>query len=76
MCVCSSKACVTFETYGLNHDRELDQLDKVTYSVKAHESLINCIDGAGGVDCQSGPPEIVTGSRDGKSILEVTNDQS
>ena len=32
---------------------------------KAHGAIVNCIDGAGGVGCERGAPEIVTGSRDG-----------
>jgi WD repeat-containing protein 92 len=36
---------------------------KESYSVKAHEGIINTIDGAGGSGF--GPPEIVTGGRDG-----------
>jgi len=35
------------------------------YGVKAHESVINCIDGCGGAGVANGPPEIATGSRDG-----------
>lgn len=35
------------------------------YSVKAHTGIINAIDGCGGVGVGVGPPEIVTGSRDG-----------
>ena len=38
------------------------------FTVKAHDQIINCIDGAGGVGVQTGPPEIATGSRDGESI--------
>jgi hypothetical protein len=36
------------------------------YAVKAHDGIINCIDGMGGVGLQSGPPEIATASRDGE----------
>ncbi len=39
---------------------------KIFYSVKAHEALVNCIDGIGGLDVGNGAPEIVTGGRDGK----------
>lgn len=37
------------------------------YSVKAHKEIINTIDGVGGLGIGEGAPEIVTGSRDGKS---------
>jgi len=35
--------------------------------VRAHQQIINCVDGAGGGENQGqyGPPELVTGSRDG-----------
>jgi WD40 repeat protein len=36
------------------------------FRVKAHESIINCIDGVGGLGIGKGAPEIVTGSRDGR----------
>lgn len=35
------------------------------FSVKAHEKIINCIDGVAGLGIGRGAPEIVTGSRDG-----------
>ncbi len=35
------------------------------YSTKAHDSIINAIDGIGGLGIGGGAPEIVTGSRDG-----------
>ena len=35
------------------------------YSVKAHDGIINAIDGCGGTGMGTGAPEIVTGSRDG-----------
>ncbi|KAJ1501241.1 hypothetical protein HMI55_003488 [Coelomomyces lativittatus] len=35
------------------------------YESKAHSSIINCIDACGGNTNDYGPPEIVTGSRDG-----------
>lgn len=40
-------------------------MDKPVYSVKGHKSLINCIDGIGGLNVGYGAPELVTGSRDG-----------
>ena len=36
------------------------------FRVRAHESIINCIDGVGGLGIGKGAPEIVTGSRDGR----------
>ncbi len=35
-------------------------------SIKAHDQLINCIDGCGGSGVNTGPPEIATASRDGR----------
>lgn len=35
------------------------------YTTKAHQEIINCIDGVGGLGIGEGAPEIVTGSRDG-----------
>ena len=35
------------------------------FSVKAHEQIINCIDGVAGLGIGRGAPEIVTASRDG-----------
>lgn len=51
-----------------HYDGELSMLSleemKKTWTVKAHDSLINCSDGIGGT-IGSGAPEIVTGGRDG-----------
>lgn len=44
---------------------------KIFYSVKAHETLVNCIDGIGGLDIGYGAPEIVTGGRDGKFQFHI-----
>ena len=38
---------------------------KIFYTVKAHDAIVNCIDGVGGLDIGYGAPEIVTGGRDG-----------
>ncbi|KAG9416848.1 WD repeat-containing protein 92 [Aphanomyces cochlioides] len=35
------------------------------YSAQAHKSIINCIDGCGGLNIGYGAPELVTGGRDG-----------
>jgi len=37
---------------------------KETFTIKAHDTIINCIDGCGGLK-GAGAPEIATGSRDG-----------
>ncbi len=37
------------------------------YSAKAHSQIVNAIDGIGGLGIGGGAPELVTGSRDGKS---------
>ena len=42
------------------------------YNVKGHQSIINCIDGIGGLGIGNGAPEIVTGSRDGRLIVVIT----
>ncbi|XP_037951972.1 WD repeat-containing protein 92-like [Teleopsis dalmanni] len=44
---------------------DLDRTDLPVYNVVAHKSIINSIDGIGGKQIDCGPPEIVTGSRDG-----------
>jgi WD40 repeat protein len=44
---------------------DLENTTIPVFSVKAHEQIINCIDGCGGVGVNMGPPEIATASRDG-----------
>ena len=44
---------------------DLEQPEVPIWSVKGHDSLINCIDGCGGLGVGCGAPEIVTGGRDG-----------
>eukprot|EP00003_Mantamonas_plastica_P000726 TRINITY_DN1055_c0_g1_i4.p1 TRINITY_DN1055_c0_g1~~TRINITY_DN1055_c0_g1_i4.p1 ORF type:complete len:267 (-),score=88.87 TRINITY_DN1055_c0_g1_i4:329-1129(-) len=46
-------------------NRDLENFDDPIYSVKAHDNIINCIDGCGGLNVGGGAPEIVTGGRDG-----------
>lgn len=41
------------------------------YTAKAHKEIVNSIDGVGGLGIGDGAPEIVTGSRDGKSIKRL-----
>lgn len=48
--------------------RNLETPDVPVYAVKAHKEIVNSIDGVGGLGIGDGAPEIVTGSRDGKSI--------
>ncbi|RHY89876.1 hypothetical protein DYB37_001599 [Aphanomyces astaci] len=38
------------------------------YSAQAHKSIINCIDGCGGLNIGYGAPELATGGRDGNSF--------
>ena len=42
-------------------------MDVPVYSVRAHTQVVNCIDAVAGVGHNTGAPEIVTGSRDGKN---------
>jgi WD40 repeat protein len=44
---------------------DLESLKTPVFSVKGHSSIINAIDGIGGLNVGFGAPEIVTGSRDG-----------
>ena len=44
---------------------DLEKIDTPVYSQQAHSSIINAIDGCGGLDIGFGAPEIVTGGRDG-----------
>ena len=43
---------------------DLEKLQQPVFSVKGHDTIINCIDGCGGMR-GAGAPEIATGSRDG-----------
>ncbi|KAI9144023.1 WD repeat-containing protein 92-like protein [Paraphysoderma sedebokerense] len=43
---------------------DIENMALPIFSIKAHESIINCIDGCGS-SLNTGPPEIVTGGRDG-----------
>jgi WD40 repeat protein len=44
---------------------DLERIEKPVFSQQAHTSIINAIDGCGGLDVGYGAPEIVTGGRDG-----------
>lgn len=48
--------------------RDLDHLDTPVFTASAHEGLINCIDGVGGVR-GAGAPEVATGGRDGRACV-------
>ncbi|XP_071963402.1 dynein axonemal assembly factor 10-like [Antedon mediterranea] len=43
----------------------LENTKEPTFSTHAHDEIVNCIDGVGGLGIGEGAPEIVTGSRDG-----------
>lgn len=47
--------------------RDLERIESPVYSAKAHDQIINCLDGVGGLGVGGGAPELATGSRDGKS---------
>jgi WD40 repeat protein len=44
---------------------DLEHIDKPIYNQQAHTSIINAIDGCGGLEIGGGAPELVTGGRDG-----------
>ncbi|CAM9188066.1 unnamed protein product [Ectocarpus fasciculatus] len=44
---------------------DLERPDTAVFAQQAHTSIINAIDGCGGLDIGHGAPELVTGSRDG-----------
>lgn len=44
---------------------DLENISNPIFSQQAHSSIINAIDGCGGLDVGYGAPEIVTGGRDG-----------
>ncbi len=46
--------------------RDLERIESPVYSVKAHDQIVNVMDGIGGLGIGGGAPELVTGSRDGK----------
>ncbi|XP_022207932.2 WD repeat-containing protein 92 [Nilaparvata lugens] len=50
---------------GKLHIWNLENLSVPVYTAKAHNEIINAIDGVGGQTVGCGAPEIVTGSRDG-----------
>lgn len=46
--------------------RDIDRIDGCVYTANAHPTGVNCLDSFGGLDDDCGPPEIVTGGRDGR----------
>ena len=48
----------------------MEKLSQPIFQVKAHDKIINCIDGAGGYGIQCGAPELVTGGADGRLDTE------
>ncbi|OQS04204.1 WD domain-containing protein [Thraustotheca clavata] len=56
-------ACGDFA--GVMNVLDLERPSVPVYSAQAHKSIINCIDGCGGLNIGYGAPEIVTGGRDG-----------
>ncbi|XP_051900277.1 dynein axonemal assembly factor 10-like isoform X2 [Pristis pectinata] len=55
---------------GNLHIWNLETPEAPLYSAKAHQEIINCIDGVGGLGIGQGAPEIVTGSRDGYACTQ------
>ena len=51
---------------ALSSNRDLERIEAPVYSVKAHEQIVNAMDGCGGLGIGGGAPELVTGSRDGE----------
>ncbi|XP_057854144.2 dynein axonemal assembly factor 10 isoform X3 [Cryptomeria japonica] len=51
---------------GNLHIWDLEKMGIPVFHVKAHETIINAIDGCGGLGIGHGAPEIVTGGRDGR----------
>ena len=47
--------------------RDLEHIAAPVYSAKAHDVIVNAIDGCGGLGIGGGAPELVTGSRDGET---------
>src|SRR3546814_1303747 len=56
--------CAMYGPHAWFH-RDLERLDVPVYSSQAHSSIVNAIDGCGGLGIGGGAPEILTGGRDG-----------
>lgn len=64
--LCSCFCCVFCMTNSVGFScRDLERLDVPVYSSQAHSSIVNAIDGCGGLGIGGGAPEILTGGRDG-----------
>ena len=48
---------------------DLESMDKPVFQQQAHLSIINAIDGCGGLEIGNGVPEIITGGRDGTKLI-------
>lgn len=48
---------------------DLERLSNPVYNVKAHDTIVNAIDGCGGLGIGYGAPEIVTAGRDGRVCI-------
>ncbi|UYV74612.1 WDR92 [Cordylochernes scorpioides] len=59
------RSIATGDFDGRLHIWDVTDTELPVYSAKAHDQIINAIDGVGGLEVGSGAPEIVTGSRDG-----------
>lgn len=60
-----SRSLATGDYSGCLSIWDLERLECATFSVQAHTSLVNTIDGVGGLNVGHGAPEIATASRDG-----------
>jgi WD40 repeat protein len=60
-----SRQIATGDYGGFLNIWDLERTEMPAYSVKAHDTIVNCIDGIGGLGIGYGAPELVTGSRDG-----------
>ena len=60
-----SRQIATGDYGGFLNIWDLERTEVPAYSVKAHDTIVNCIDGIGGLGIGYGAPELVTGSRDG-----------
>ena len=61
----ASRHLCTGDSEGSLQTWDLEQLGKPVFSVRAHQQMINSVDGVGGTGRQQGAPELVTGGRDG-----------
>ena len=50
----------------ISFERDLERIESPVYTVKAHDQIVNAVDGIGGLGIGGGAPELVSGSRDGE----------